>query len=154
MRALSIRAPWWWFILYAGKRVENRDWQAAPRFMLGETFLIHSSSWWSLPQFVDAFEAGKDMARPEDWERVRAMPRPLTPRMFKDGGGKIVGRARLVGAARNGHDATGWAIPGDIGLLLADVQPLVTPIPFKGALGFFDVPDALLVGAEWGPVQP
>ena len=27
MKALSIRQPWAWAILHAGKRVENRDWQ-------------------------------------------------------------------------------------------------------------------------------
>mgnify|MGYP006363525131 CR=1 FL=1 len=30
MKALSIRAPWWWAILYAGKDIENREW--ATRF--------------------------------------------------------------------------------------------------------------------------
>lgn len=34
-----------------------------------------------------------------------------------------------------------WAIPGCLGLILADVEPLAEPVPFKGALGFFDVPD-------------
>lgn len=26
MKALSVRAPWWWFILHAAKDIENRDW--------------------------------------------------------------------------------------------------------------------------------
>ncbi len=38
-----------------------------------------------------------------------------------------------------------WAIPGCVGLILADVEPLPAPAPFRGALGFFEVPDELLL---------
>ncbi len=34
-----------------------------------------------------------------------------------------------------------WAIPGQVGLVLADVAALATPVHFRGAQGFFDVPD-------------
>lgn len=40
-----------------------------------------------------------------------------------------------------------WAIPGEIGLVLANVRPLPF-VPFKGALGFFDVPDGLVPGVR------
>lgn len=157
MKALSVRAPWWWFILHAGKRVENRDWEerggnanaARQIARTGETILLQSSAWWSLREFCDLFDAGKSMASDEHWAHVRSMPRPLTPQMFKDGGGKIVGRLRLADVVRNGHDATGWAVPGDIGLILADVEAIDKPVPFKGNLGFFEVPEGLLSGATW-----
>lgn len=152
MRALSIRAPWWFFVLHAGKRIENRSWKHGPRFMLGQTFLLHSSSWWNLEDFADDFEAGKDMAREEDWARVKAMSGPLTPRIFKDGGGKIVGRARLADLHR-GEMADPWAVPDALHLVLADVETIADPIPFKGALGFFEVPDSVLAGATWTAVS-
>ena len=43
MKALSVRAPWWWAILH-GKPVENRDWQTNYR---GEV-LLHASKWWNI----------------------------------------------------------------------------------------------------------
>ena len=39
MMALSIRQPWAWLILHAGKDIENRDW---PTRFRGR-FLIHAS---------------------------------------------------------------------------------------------------------------
>ena len=43
MKALSIRSPWWWFILHGGgKDMENRDWSTNYRGRV----LIHASSWW------------------------------------------------------------------------------------------------------------
>jgi hypothetical protein len=35
VRWISIRSPWWWFILHAGKRIENRAWRTAYRGALG-----------------------------------------------------------------------------------------------------------------------
>jgi len=39
MKALSIRQPWAWAIIHAGKDVENRTWKTK---MTGE-FLVHAS---------------------------------------------------------------------------------------------------------------
>lgn len=39
MKALSIKQPWAWMILHAGKDIENRDWPTGYR----GTFLIHAS---------------------------------------------------------------------------------------------------------------
>lgn len=155
MKALSVRAPWWWMILEAGKRTENRDWQSPPRAMIGETFLLHASAWWSTPQVHEAFLYAKEMAREEDWARVQAMPKPLTLAPMKADGGKIVGRARLANVVRNGPMPTdGWAVSNALGFILADVERIAEPIPFKGALGFFEVPDAILEGATWERCAP
>jgi hypothetical protein len=44
MRALSIRQPWAWCILHAGKDIENRDWQPCnPGLRFRGTFLLHAS---------------------------------------------------------------------------------------------------------------
>ena len=34
--------------------------------------------------------------------------------------------------------------PGRFGWILEDVRPLAKPVPFRGAQGFFNVPDSLL----------
>ena len=39
MKALSVRAPWWWFILNCGKDVENRTWKTDFRGRI----LLHAS---------------------------------------------------------------------------------------------------------------
>ena len=123
MKALSIRQPWAWAILHAGKDIENRDWSDSnPALRFRGPFLIHASSgmtkheyeefsWIDLPVKVPAFN---DLQR-----------------------GGIVGRARVADVVREYRSR--W-FNGPIGLVLADVQPLPF-IPFKGALGFFDVPD-------------
>jgi hypothetical protein len=42
MRALSIRQPWAWAILHAGKDIENRDWKPGnPARRFRGSFLIH-----------------------------------------------------------------------------------------------------------------
>lgn len=44
-------------------------------------------------------------------------------------------------------NADPWAVPDALGLVLDDVEALATPVPFKGAQGWFDVPDNLVKGA-------
>ena len=51
--------------------------------------------------------------------------------------GGFVGRARVVDAVRE-HQSP-WFF-GPLGLVLADARPIAF-VPFKGMLGFFDVPD-------------
>ena len=54
MKALSTRAPWWWCILYAGKRIENRG-DTFPKRYRGPV-LIHASKWWSETKLRDVVE--------------------------------------------------------------------------------------------------
>jgi hypothetical protein len=42
-KAISVRAPWWWFILHGGKTHENRDWYTSFR----GSVLLHASKWWN-----------------------------------------------------------------------------------------------------------
>ena len=60
MKALSIRAPWWFCILHNGKDIENRDWSTRYRGPV----LIHASKWWSLRAVAeDAEDASKLVAK-------------------------------------------------------------------------------------------
>jgi hypothetical protein len=105
---------------------------------------------------------------------------PLLPGLGDLPLGALVGRARLAGVVlteNGGHrrsvpgarcDACGqdmrdrsrcpkanpWAIDGAVGLLLEDRQKLVKPIPYKGALGLFEVSDEVLVGARFEEARP
>jgi len=56
--------------------------------------------------------------------------------------GGVIGRAQLVDCVTN-HDSPWFA--GKFGFVLQDAKPLPF-LPYKGQLGFFDVPDELLKG--------
>lgn len=43
MKAISVRSPWWWFIVHGLKDVENRNW---PTHFRGKV-LIHASKWFN-----------------------------------------------------------------------------------------------------------
>ena len=131
MKALSVRAPWWWAILH-GKPVENRDWYTSQR---GRIYL-HASKFWKAEDIEDDWEdvlymAGKDkMTLPTpDWVTM------------KTSGGCIVGSVEIVDCVRK-HPSKFFV--GEYGFVLRDPVKFMRPIPFKGALGFFDVPDGLI----------
>ena len=140
MRALSIRQPWAWAILCAGKRIENRAWERGPGFMVGQTFLLHAAKGCTVDEYENA-ALSMQLASGVETPPLRTLTR-----------GAIVGRARLVGFARISETSRDpWAVPGALGLWLSDVERITSPIPFKGALGFFEVPDGLLSEAAWEP---
>lgn len=125
MRALSIRQPWAWLIVHGHKLVENRDWSTPWR---GE-FLIHAGA--SLVQReyreIQRQALGDlDIAIP-DFTDLQQVPR-----------GGIVGMAELV---RVVTDSDSPFFMGPFGFELRNVRPLPF-VPWKGQLGWFDVPRA------------
>jgi hypothetical protein len=180
MMALSIRYPWWYGILHFGKGVENREWERGPRWMVGQTFLIHAAKGCTRGELCAAAACMSDIYEARPWPGSTILP--ALARVPK---GAIVGRSRLAEVVKTtpeGHryrptenhtctlcgegavlrrggpppcpKADPWAVPGALGLILADVETIETPVPVKGALGFFEVDDALLVGATWKAVGP
>jgi hypothetical protein len=116
--ALSIRQPWAWLIIHAGKDIENRRW--ATRFR--GPVLIHASKAW-----------GKE----EKSDRLGVMQRfgIQIPESLELGG--IVGQVELVDCVD--YSQSRWFC-GPYGFQLAN--PIALPFrPFKGALGFFKVDD-------------
>lgn len=140
MKALSIRQPWPWAILHAGKRVENRCWWTSLRGPV----LIHAGKGMTRDEytdFVDFYE--DDIACPRwiDWPAVPAfadLPR-----------GGVVGRATIVDCVTR-YDSAYFC--GPYGFVLADVWP-VPFLPLKGALGFFDVPREVASDEWWREVE-
>lgn len=133
MKALSIRQPWCWAILHAGKDIENRDWRPRnPGVWFRGEFLIHASSGMTRDEWSYCLATLHEISDTHPFPSGLALP------AFEDlPRGGIVGRARIVDAVR--EHSSPWFF-GPVGLVLADVQPLPFR-PFKGALGFFDVPD-------------
>jgi hypothetical protein len=135
VKALSIRTPWWWYILHAGKDIENRDWPTRVRGRV----LIHASKWWVKEDIArddwDAEEmaakAGSNFLLP-DWRKIRECCECR---------GCIVGSVEIVDCVPQSDSP--WFV-GDYGFVLRNPVTFAKPIPYKGALGFFGVPDDLV----------
>ena len=140
MKCLSGRQPWWWAILEAGKRIENRVWNTSYRGPI----LLHAAKGCTVDEYEDALVWMENRGL---IDHVRDAP-PL--KAMQRGG--IVGRARIAAVLPphrfvcnhvisdlHGAD-TRWHMPEQYGFVLVDVEPLPFT-PMKGALGLFEVPE-------------
>lgn len=126
MKALSIRQPWAWAILLAGKDVENRSWSTPVRGRV----LIHASAHLRTREFD------------EDCSFItRISGEPVLSHYYMRFGG-IVGSVEIVDCVVT--SASPWFF-GPWGFVLRDPRPLPF-VPLRGQLGFFDVPDELVRG--------
>lgn len=121
--ALSIRQPWAWLILHAGKDIENRTWS---RRFAGRV-LIHASKGMTKAEYRDAVNFA---AHPR---RLGAEAHWWIPNFDDLERGGIVGEVEILGYANN--CCSPW-FEGPWGLLLRNPKPLPF-IPCRGALGFF-----------------
>lgn len=120
-KALSIRQPWAWAILRAGKDVENRS----RRFHYRGPICIHASLWDKTRDFREA----ADFIERIDMEHE--VPLSAWPEIQRGG---IIGTAEIVDCFET--SSSPWFF-GPYGLVLRNVQP-VEFIPVRGALGLFD----------------
>jgi len=127
MKALSIRQPWAWLIIKGEKPIENRSWVSNHRGPL----LIHAS------QEFD--KAGYQWVR-KNFPRLKMS----TPAKFTLGA--LIGTVEMVGLIIPGEDYRSAWFSGPYGFLFRSPKEFETPIPWKGQLGFFEVPEKLLTG--------
>jgi hypothetical protein len=110
VKALTIRQPWAWAIVFAGKNIENRTWITKYRGPL----LIHAG---------DAYNADAELPR-----GVRVPPRDdLT---F----GAILGVVDLVDVVEDHRSR--WFF-GPYGFVLKNARAFAKPLPCKGRLGLW-----------------
>lgn len=124
--ALSIRQPWAWAIIHAGKDIENRTWGATLRGPI----CIHAARGCSH----------------EEWEAASLFIHQLghIPPMRDDMPfGGIVGVVDIVDSVSQSRSP--WFF-GPKGFALRNARP-VDFIPVRGALGFFDWRKNLAVAA-------
>ncbi len=140
MRALSVRQPWAWLIMYAGKDVENRSWRTDYR---GE-ILIHAGKRWdndirvgtkniylyALENLLDDHGLSFDFLK--RW--AAANKRQTLADAFQLGG--VIGKVEIVDCVQN-HESQ-WAVDGQWHWVLANPQPLDFYL-CKGRLGLFDI---------------
>ena len=121
MKCLSIRQPWAHLIVNGTKDVENRGWAPTYRGPLlihaGQT--LHTAA---LPYLLR-------------WHDVEVDPSVL---QF----GLILGAVDLVDCRKK--KTSRWHKRGDFGWYLENPRRLRSPIPYKGQLKLFNVPDGLL----------
>lgn len=169
MLCLSVRQPWAWAILNAGKRIENRerkDGRMPAMCRYRGPLLIHAAKGCTGLEYQEAAGSMVDAGLVEHidaWdfeaERAKAEGRIVVPRLADLARGGIGGACNVVGHVDpsgqvfGDFDATTldrrWHKAGSYGLVLANVRPLPF-VPFKGALGLFDVPDDLVPEAFSG----
>lgn len=127
-KALSIRQPWAWGIVHAGKDIENRNWPTSFRGSVS----IHASAYKPKQDDCDEFnDVFHDAVRDPD-ERRRLLPRWTEALSFERGG--IIGVAEIVDCVERSESP--WFF-GRYGFVLTNARP-VPFISVKGALGFFD----------------
>jgi ASCH domain len=130
MRGLSVQQPWAAAIAYGPKTVENRTWPA-PGWALRTMIAIHASK---KPDIS---------ARPPDGESW-----PMAQRMHL---GAVIAVATLAGCHLS-PDFGGicgatrplcspWSARDQYHWLLADVRPLPEPVPCRGMLGLWRLPE-------------
>lgn len=122
MKALSIRQPWAWAILEAGKDIENRDWFTRFR----GTIAVHAAKGLTKDEHTWASMEIEDICglRPPAFPMLKTR-------------GFIVGTVEIVGCVSRSNSP--WFF-GDYGFVLRNPQKLKTPIYCKGALSFWEVP--------------
>jgi hypothetical protein len=131
MRAISIRSPWWWFILHAGKDIENRDWATSYRGPV----LIHASKWFGRQAVCDDFRLAQGISGRSD------LP-PVTLGALRSMGGYVVGAVDIVDCVIASESP--WFF-GKHGFVLRNPR-LVEPYPAKGTLGLFTPSPAVRCG--------
>jgi hypothetical protein len=125
MKALSIRQPWAFLIIAGEKPIENRSWVSN----YSGPLLIHASSSFD--------KAGYQWVK-KNFPRLK-MPTPAKYEL-----GAIIGSVDMVGCVPYGEDYHSPWFSGPYGFLFRSSKQFDQAIPFKGQLGFFEVPDELL----------
>jgi hypothetical protein len=139
VKALTVKAPWSWAITHSTKRIENRVWERSFRGALA----IHAGKGWD--------EDGQDSALVRLlWQASGHDLRALTPNNSRITLGAVVAVADLVDICSEGVPGYDldvpcgcgpWAARGQYHWKLANVRPLAVPVPCRGALGLWMLPD-------------
>jgi hypothetical protein len=123
IRALTVRQPWASAIAYGTKRVENRGWSLPARFA-GKLIAIHAGKGHDL-----------DVRLPAgcEWPEVAAHPLGVVIAVA------TVTRSCLPWECHG--ECSPWAIKGQDHWHLEDVRPLPEPVPCRGMLGLWRLPE-------------
>lgn len=121
MKCISVLQPWAWLLAHGYKDVENRTWYSRYH----GPFAIHAGK-----RFDD--ECRRDLAALRE-----RFPSIVFPPSFECGG--FVGLANASGSVTT---STSRWFSGPHGILVDEARPIAF-IPYRGQLGWFEVPDEI-----------
>jgi hypothetical protein len=150
LRAMTVKQPWAHMIAHCGKTTENRTWATSYRGELA----IHAGAYSGWDKNAEsspvAFEAWRRWAA--NWTTPGLLVAPLTRgdaySHFKFGA--VIAVAELAGCHRDEETAlyrsgmapcSPWSVGGAWHWELRDVRPLADPVPCKGKLGLWRLPE-------------
>jgi hypothetical protein len=113
VKALTIKQPWAWAIIHAGKDMENRSWLTRYRGELA----IHAGA-----RMHDYTKMPRGVRAPEDDELVFSA---------------IIGIVEVVDSVEKSRSK--WFM-GPCGLVFRNARSLEKPVPCTGKLGLWNVP--------------
>jgi hypothetical protein len=123
--ALSVRQPWAWAIIHAGKDIENRDWRKPnPGLNFRGRVALHASKGMTQEEYREA----------NAFIGIASNSHAHSPMANELHYGGIIGTVEIVDMVKESKSP--WFF-GRIGLVLRDPQPCAF-IPCNGALGFFN----------------
>jgi hypothetical protein len=128
MKCLSVRQPWAWGLIFGEKRIENRGRAIRYRGPL----LIHAAR--SLAEFADN----------RDYSRLMPELPPLEDIPF----GMILGIVDVIDCVPFEEVVGDPFAEGPWCWITENPRP-IEPVPFRGALSLFDVPDDLIRPLEF-----
>ncbi len=126
MKALTLIQPWAYAIAHLGKDVENRTWRP-PASVIGTRIAIHAGAKFDRAAATDLLVNGFSLNQGQ----------PPAPSASTQSA--IVATAKVTGFWTGDHDRPWYA--GPVGWVLKDVVALPQPVPCKGALGLWTVPE-------------
>lgn len=145
--ALTLIQPWGHAIAHLGKWIENRGW-CPPRSALGARICIHAGAKCDRDSIDMLRTHGHVVPQVPDARAIVATTViggwVRDPRCYSETLTRLEAARAL---------ASEWYVPGQVAWVLRDTIPLSTPIPCKGALGLWHVPDvarAALGGEQTG----
>jgi len=127
MKALTVRQPWAWAIVHAGKDIENRNWPTKYRGQIA----IHAAKGLTRTEYTETV----------DYIQHRYNYKNEIPSYENIIRGAIVGVADLVDCVSSSK--SNW-FEGEYGFVLKNVRP-IAPVACSGALGFWNVSEDVLM---------
>jgi hypothetical protein len=150
VKGLTLIRPWPWTIVHLAppeaKRIENRTWR--PVSIVGDRIALHAGHGWDASiaaKLAAEFPAFADADHPAGAIVGVATVRcsvPLPPSALRNPGGLAAAREVLEAIHVDPDQAPSFV--GPHGLILDDVRALPAPMPCRGGLGLWDVPDHLV----------
>ena len=143
MKALTVRQPWAWAIIHAGKDIENRSWTTSYRGPLS----IHASGREpdsdELATFFTVYEQATRQII-NDFDEMVACAQYVRARLVY---GSIIGAVGLVDVVRDSNSP--WAEDGAYHWRLRNPRE-ISAVRLRGQQGLYDVPCPSCGGKVYG----